>query len=153
MGKTSAGILLYKKEDNQYYFFLVHPGGPYFKNKNDGWWTIPKGEPEENEAPLATALRELKEETGYEASGSLLPLSPIIQKGGKKVECWAVEGNLDPDGITTNTFQIEWPPKSGQLKAFAEIDRAGWFTLDEANQKINTQQRAFLEELLTILKV
>jgi predicted NUDIX family NTP pyrophosphohydrolase len=147
MAKISAGILLYKLVENQYYFFLVHPGGPFFKNKDEGWWTVPKGEPLADETPLSTALREFEEETGYCPSGDFIALSPVTQKGGKKVECWAVEGDLDAEKIVCNTFEMEWPPRSGLFKRFPEIDRAAWFDFAEAQVKINERQKGFLIEL------
>jgi predicted NUDIX family NTP pyrophosphohydrolase len=151
MGKISAGILLYKFENKQLWFFLVHPGGPFFIRKDEGWWTIPKGEPEENEDPLANALREFEEETGYLPSGEFIKLSPVTQKGGKKVQCWAIQGDLDPEKVVCNTFEMEWPPKSGKMKSFPEIDKAAWFDLEQAKVKINLRQVALLEELVGLL--
>ena len=152
MGKISAGILLYKFENKKPLFFLVHPGGPFFKNKDDGWWTIPKGEPNENEESLNTALREFEEETGYRPSGECITLNPVIQKGGKKVQCWAVEGSLDAEKISGNTFDLEWPPKSGKIQSFPEVDRAAWFNFEQAKVKINERQVALLEELKGLLR-
>ncbi|MEJ5961876.1 NUDIX domain-containing protein [Pedobacter immunditicola] len=151
MGKISAGILLYKLEKSQLLFFLVHPGGPFFRRKDEGWWTIPKGEPLENEEPLDNALREFEEETGYRLAGDFIKLKPVTQKGGKKVECWAVKGNLDPETIVCNTFEMEWPPRSGKLQSFPEIDKAAWFDFKHAQVKINERQLAFLEELSLII--
>lgn len=145
--KQSAGILLYRITDSETEFFLVHPGGPYFAKKDKGWWTIPKGELLPLEEPLDCAVREFKEETGYLPQGSFIALEPIIQKGGKKVVCWAAAGNLDPDTITSNTFEIEWPPKSGKMKEFPEIDKARWFAFGEAILFINERQVSLLEEL------
>ena len=145
--KQSAGVLLYRFEDGELQYFLVHPGGPFFAKKNEGWWTVPKGELLPNEEPLDAALREFEEETGYKPAGAVIQLQPITQKAGKQVLCWACEGNLDAEGITCNTFEIEWPPKSGKMKAFAEVDKAGWFTYDEAKVLINDRQVAFLDEL------
>jgi predicted NUDIX family NTP pyrophosphohydrolase len=149
MAKTSAGILLYKKKQNQIQVLLVHPGGPFFKNKDAGWWTIPKGEPEKDEDLLQAALREFEEETGYTPSGDFKQLSPIIQKGGKTVYCWAVSGELDISNVVCNMFDLEWPPKSGKIQQFPEIDRAGWFDLAEARLKINERQIGFLDELMS----
>jgi predicted NUDIX family NTP pyrophosphohydrolase len=149
MGKTSAGILLYKKNPGQIQVLLVHPGGPFFKNKDAGWWTIPKGEPEKDEDLLQTALREFEEETGYTPSGNFKQLSPVIQKGGKTVYCWTVSGELDTSNVVCNMFDLEWPPKSGKIQQFPEIDRAGWFDLAEARLKINERQIGFLDELMS----
>jgi predicted NUDIX family NTP pyrophosphohydrolase len=147
--KQSAGILLYRNTGTKTEFFLVHPGGPYFAKKDKGWWTIPKGELEPAEAPLDCAIREFKEETGYLPSAPFILLQTIIQKGGKKVFCWAAAGDLDPETITSNTFEIEWPPRSGKMKEFTEIDKAGWFTFEEAILLINERQAPLLEELKT----
>jgi predicted NUDIX family NTP pyrophosphohydrolase len=150
--KQSAGILLYRITNSEPEFFLVHPGGPFFAKKNEGWWTIPKGEPNEGEDLLDTALREFTEETGYTPQGPFEPLQPITQKGGKKVFCWAAEGNLDANTITCNTFEIDWPPKSGKKAIFSEVDKAGWFTLTEAKTLINERQADLLDELFAKLK-
>lgn len=146
MTKESAGILLYRRRKEREYF-LVHPGGPFFRKKQAGWWTIPKGEPGADEDPLATAVRELEEETGYRPQGPYLALGTIRQKGGKSVTCWACEGDLDPTAIVSNTFTITWPPRSGRQATFPEIDQAGWFALDKALELINAEQAAFLHEL------
>lgn len=151
MSKVSAGILLYRQTGHAPEFLLVHPGGPFFAKKNEGWWTIPKGEPAPDEDLLACAQREFKEETGYTPSAPFKELTPITQKAGKKVHCWAAEGDLDADAITSNTFEMEWPPKSGKMKAFAEIDRAGWFNYEEAKKLINERQAAFLDEVVGLL--
>jgi predicted NUDIX family NTP pyrophosphohydrolase len=150
--KQSAGILLYKKVEEELQFLLVHPGGPFFAKKNEGWWTVPKGELQPDELPLDAAIREFEEETGYKLSAPFLELEPITQKAGKQVLCWAAEGDLEAAAITSNTFEIEWPPKSGKIKAFAEVDKAGWFTYDEAKKLINERQVAFLEELTARLQ-
>jgi len=151
-GKFSTGLLLYKFQDSQIRFFLVHPGGPFFVRKDEGWWTVPKGEVEEDEDELSAAKREFFEETGYLPEGQFILLDPIRQKGGKTVKCWAVEGTIDPDAISSNHFEIEWPPRSGTRRSFPEVDRAGWFTLEEAKQKINVMQVSFLEQLVSILE-
>ena len=146
--KRSAGILLYKvNHSNEIAFFLVHPGGPFFAKKDNGFWTIPKGEIEPDEDPLATAKREFEEETGTEPTGDFITLGEIKQKGGKIVQAWAVEGDLDIEKIKSNNFEIEWPPKSGQKKSFPEIDKAGWFSLTEAKAKINEAQYVFITRL------
>ncbi|MFY0255469.1 NUDIX domain-containing protein [Chitinophaga sp. 30R24] len=150
--KISAGILLVDMAGPEITFLLAHPGGPFFKNKNAGWWTVPKGELLPSEEPLAAALREFEEETGHVPQGPFLPLSPIIQKGGKQVHCWAAQGTLDPTTIVSNTFETEWPPYSGQMKTFPEIDKAGWFTYQDAKVLINEKQASFLDEALLLFK-
>ncbi|WP_448701009.1 NUDIX domain-containing protein [Mucilaginibacter sp. AW1-3] len=151
MPKQSAGILLYRKSDSRIEFFLVHPGGPFFKNKDDGAWSIPKGEFTDDEDALTAAKREFEEETGLALNGDFIPLTPIKQKGGKTVQAWAVEGNIDAASIKSNNFEIEWPPKSGKMQTFPEVDRAGWFSFDEAIVKINTAQAELVEQLYDIL--
>lgn len=146
----SAGILLFRRKDNIQYL-LVHPGGPYFKNKNEGWWTIPKGEPLPEEPLLEAAVREFQEETGFNTSGPYTELKPIVQKGGKKVFCWACEGDIEISKIVCNHFTIEWPPRSGKTSDFPEIDKAGWFTAEQAKEMINERQFAFIEELQEIV--
>lgn len=150
--KKSAGILLYRFVFNEIQFFLVHPGGPFWKNKDAGAWTIPKGELEENEDALAAAKREFKEETGQEIVGNFIPLTPIKQKGGKMIYAWATEGNIDADNITSNSFKIQWPPKSGKLIDVPEVDKAGWFSVAKAKQKINPGQIPLIDELLDLIK-
>jgi len=149
--KQSAGILLYRETHEALEFFLVHPGGPFFAKKNEGWWTVPKGELLPDELPLHAAIREFKEETGYTVTSTFIELQPIVQKAGKKVFCWAAEGTLQPTDIVSNTFEMEWPPKSGKIKSFPEIDKAGWFNYEEAVELINERQVAFLNELISIL--
>ena len=148
MPRTSAGVLLYRRKDNELQVFLVHPGGPFFAKKDEGAWSVPKGELDEGEDALAAARREFGEETGCKAEGDFIPLSPIIQKNGKTVLAWAVEGDCDAASIKSNTFALEWPPKSGKVRDFPEVDRAGWFTVDEAKKKINPAQAALVDELL-----
>lgn len=147
MSKHSAGILLYKIANGQLLFFLVHPGGPFYKNKDLGCWTIPKGEFDVDEDALAAAQREFTEETGLVITGNFIPLKPIKQKSGKTVHAWAVAGDIDVDKIISNTFEIEWPPKSGKMQAFAEIDRGEWFDYETAIQKIYPAQIALLDEV------
>jgi predicted NUDIX family NTP pyrophosphohydrolase len=151
--KQSAGILLYRINDQKPEFFLVHPGGPFFKNKDAGFWTVPKGENENDEPLLQTALREFREETSYLPASHPIPLSAIKQKGGKQVHCWAMAGNIDPEHLVSNTFDLEWPPKSGRIQSFPEIDQGAWFSLEEAKKKINQMQISFLEELTNVLSL
>lgn len=152
MPKTSAGILLYKRKDGVLHVFLVHPGGPFFAKKDAGAWSVPKGEIDEGEDALAAAKREFEEETGCRPEGEFIPLSEVTQKSGKIVRAWAVEGDCDAQTIRSNTFTLEWPPRSGRMREFPEVDRAGWFTVGAAKEKINPAQIALLEELFTILK-
>jgi predicted NUDIX family NTP pyrophosphohydrolase len=149
--KQSAGILLDRKGKNEPEFFLVHPGGPFFSKKHEGWWTIPKGELLPDENPLDCAIREFEEETGYKPPPPFTPLQAITQKGGKQVLAYAAQGDLNPDTITSNTFTIEWPPKSGSMKTFPEVDKAEWFSLAEAKVLINERQAALLEEVIVLL--
>jgi len=148
--KISAGILGYRINDEPE-FFLVHPGGPFFSMKIEGWWTIPKGELLPGEEPLTAAIREFEEETGYKPAGPFIELQPVVQKAGKKVYCWACEGDFDADTINSNLFEMEWPPKSGKLKQFPEVDKAAWLKLADAKKLINERQAAFLDELAAIL--
>ena len=148
MAKQSAGILLYRIVDGQLQVFLVHPGGPFFKNKDDGSWSIPKGEFADDENSLDAAKREFLEETGQNINGNFIELTPILQKGGKTVHAWAIEGDIDHETIVSNTFEIEWPPRSGERQSFPEIDRAGWFDVEIAKIKINSTQAAFIDHLL-----
>ena len=146
--RVSAGILVYRRTTGVPEVLLVHPGGPFWKNKDEGAWTIPKGEVAEGEEPLATACREFTEEIGQAVpAGALVPLQSIRQRGGKVVHAWAVEGDLDAAAIVSNTFRTEWPPKSGKFVAFPEVDRAGFFDLATARVKINAAQVGFLDEL------
>jgi predicted NUDIX family NTP pyrophosphohydrolase len=147
MTRTSAGLLMYRRRGGTLEVFLVHPGGPFWARKDAGAWSIPKGEIDPTEEPLAAAKREFTEETGFPAEGAFRPLAPITQAGGKMVQAWAVEGDLDPTALQSNSFSIEWPPRSGRQQAFPEIDRAAWFPLEIARRKINPAQAALLDEL------
>jgi predicted NUDIX family NTP pyrophosphohydrolase len=144
--KQSAGILLYQATP-ELVFFLAHPGGPFWKNKDAGAWSIPKGEFTADEDPLQAAIREFQEETGYKPEGDFMPLSPVKLKSGKTIHAWALEQYVDPAVIVSNTFEMEWPPKSAKLQSFPEIDRAGWFTVAEALEKINEGQRGLILEV------
>lgn len=152
MPKQSAGILLYRNINNELQVFLVHPGGPFFKNKDAGAWSIPKGEFLDDENPLLAAKREFLEETGQAIDGDFIKLSPIKLKSGKTVHAWAVEGDIDHETIISNLFEIEWPPRSGKKASFPEVDRAGWFTVGEAVVKVNAAQVVLIEELAGMLK-
>jgi len=152
MPKISAGILLYRKTENGLEVFLVHPGGPFFARKDNGAWSVPKGETDGDEDFLATAKHEFNEETGFAIpSGTFLPLGSVEQKGGKIVHAWAIEGDCDPTKLVSNTFSIEWPPHSGKQQSFPEVDHGDFFPMDTARQKINPAQIPFLERLETTL--
>jgi predicted NUDIX family NTP pyrophosphohydrolase len=151
MAKTSAGLLLYRTLGERVQVFLVHLGGPFWSKKDLGAWSIPKGEYTPDEDPFAAAQREFTEETGCVASGKFIPLTPIKQPAGKIIHAWAVRGDCDPTAIRSNTFSIEWPPKSGRQREFPEVDRAGWFGLKEAREKIMKGQMGFLDELEEVL--
>ena len=133
-------------------FFLVHPGGPFWAKKDLGVWSIPKGEYNEGDDPLQAARREFEEETSKKLSGSFIALTPTTQKAGKQVHAWAIEGDIDADKIVSNTFKVEWPPKSGKWKSYPEVDKAGWFDTKTAKEKINSAQVSFIDELLDLLK-
>jgi len=147
MTKKSAGLVLYRFKDSQLEVFLVHPGGPYWSKKDEGAWSIPKGEYEEGEDPFEVAKREFKEETGFEANGDFISLSPLTQPSRKIVIAWALEGDCDADKIKSNTFTMEWPPRSGKYAKFPEVDRAGWFSIHVAKIKLLKGQVGFLEQL------
>ena len=153
MPKQSAGILLYRWKASSVEILLVHPGGPFFARKDSGSWSIPKGEFQDGEDPLEVAKCEMEEETGYVVTTSLTPLTAIKQKGGKKVVAWAAAGDFDPRGIKSNTFRLEWPPKSGHVQEFPEVDRAEWFSVSQARLKINPNQVGLIEELLSKLDI
>jgi predicted NUDIX family NTP pyrophosphohydrolase len=144
--KQSAGLLMYRLK-KEVEFFLVHPGGPFFKNKDEGVWTIPKGEPGEDEPLLEAAQREFKEETGIEPEGPFISLGTVKQKGGKIVHAWAFEKE-DANWVKSNHFELEWPPRSGKMVSFPEMDKGAYFGLKEAELKINPAQREFLLKLI-----
>ena len=147
--KASAGILLFKRDQADVCFFLVHPGGPFWKNKDIGAWSIPKGELSAGEEPLQRARTEFEEETGHAIDGRFIPLSPIRQKGGKVVHAWALESDIEVTLLSSNTFDLEWPPKSGKMIRVPEVDRWEWFAYEEAKQRINPAQAPFLTEVVT----
>ncbi len=148
MPRQSAGILLYRQHEGNLEVFLVHPGGPFWAKKDAGAWSIPKGEfsPDGDDA-LTAARREFQEETGQEIGGEFRPMAPLKQSAAKMVYAWAVRGNIDPRTIRSNTFTIEWPPRSGKQQSFPEVDRGEWFTLHEARVKMLKGQTPFLDEL------
>lgn len=137
MAKTSAGLILYRMQSGQLEVLLVHPGGPFWSKKDEGAWFVPKGELNVGEEPLAGAKREFEEETGLKPEGEFLALGSVKQKSGKTIVAWAFEGDCDPSSIKSNTFSIEWPPKSGRQQEFPEIDRAGFFTVPQAKAKMH----------------
>jgi predicted NUDIX family NTP pyrophosphohydrolase len=149
--RRSAGLLMYRVKDGNLQVLLAHPGGPFFRKKDERAWSIPKGEPHDEEDLLATAQREFEEETGLRASGPWIPLKSVRQKGGKIVHAWAFAGDCDPRAIRSNTFTLEWPPKSGRRQEFPEIDRAEFFDLETARKKIKMGQEGLIAELETIL--
>ncbi len=147
----SAGVALYRRAGDGIEIFLTHPGGPFWKNKDDGAWTFPKGEFVEPEEPLAAARREFTEETGFSLSGEPIDLGTVKQKGGKHVRLYGFEGDCDADAIRSNSFSTEWPPRSGRYMTFPEVDRAGWFTPDDARRKLLASQVEFVDRLLTLV--
>ena len=149
---VSAGILLFRFRGGKLEVFLVHPGGPSWRHKDAGVWSIPKGLLEPGDDPLAAAKREFHEETGAAPSGEFLALTPLRQRSGKTVHAWAVEGDIDPAAVVSNLFAMEWPPGSGKTRQFPEVDRGGWFTLDGAREKILPGQRGFLEQLEALVR-
>jgi predicted NUDIX family NTP pyrophosphohydrolase len=152
MPATSAGLLVHRGTADDLEVFLVHPGGPYWARKDLGAWSIPKGEISPDEDPLLAARREFEEETGSAVDGPTIALGEIRQAGGKRVLAWAVRGDLDAAQIRSNTFEIEWPPRSGRMCAFPEVDRAAWFAIDEARRRILPSQAPLLDRLLAVLE-
>ena len=152
MNKLSAGIVLYRLQSGEVEVFLVHPGGPFWARKDEGAWSIPKGEYEAGEDPLTVAKREFREETGFDIEGTFHPLTALKQPGGKVISAWAVEGDVDAAALTSNTFTLEWPPESGKTREFPEVDRGAWLDLSAARAKLQQGQRGFLEELTQLLQ-
>ena len=144
----SAGVIAFRRREGEIEVFLVHPGGPFWERKDDGAWSIPKGEFGEGESPEATARREFVEETSFTLPDPLIALTPIAQSRGKVVHPFAVEVELDAGALRSNTFELEWPPRSGIKREFAEVDRAAWFTIADARRKILAGQRPILDELV-----
>ncbi len=151
MSKASAGLLMYRTRNRAVEVLLVHPGGPFWKNKDEGAWSIPKGEAEPGEDLLTVAQREFQEELGLKAAGPFRELTPVKQKGGKVVHAWAFEGDCDPAAVKSNTFTIQWPPRSGRQVEFPEVDRAEFFDIESAKRKINRAQAALIDELGELL--
>jgi predicted NUDIX family NTP pyrophosphohydrolase len=151
MTKRSAGILMYRWRKNDPEFLLVHPGGPFWSKRDDGAWSIPKGLYEDGEDALAAAQREFREETGFTVNGKLLELGSFRQPSGKTISAWAVEGDCDLSLFRSNEFSMEWPPKSGRIAQFPEVDRAGWFPTPQALQKITRGQIPIVKTLLARL--
>jgi predicted NUDIX family NTP pyrophosphohydrolase len=147
MAKLSAGLLLFRRIDRHLELFLVHPGGPFWARKDDGAWSLPKGEYDQEEDALLAARREFHEETGISVDGEFLPLGEIKQSGGKLVTAWAIEGEIDSNAVKSNLFSMEWPPKSGQIQQFPEVDRAAWFPVSIARVKLLKAQVAFIDRL------
>ena len=149
MSVNSAGILLYRLRDNRVEVLLAHPGGPFWSGKDLGAWTIPKGLSEENEDPLQAAKREFREETGFEVDGQFIDLGTICQPSRKMIHIWALGQDLDADRIQSNEFSMQWPRKSGIMMQFPEIDRAEWFDIERARQKIHKGQVGFLDRIIS----
>jgi predicted NUDIX family NTP pyrophosphohydrolase len=147
MPKKSAGLLLFRKRAGRLDVLLIHPGGPLWAKKDEGAWSIPKGEFTDDEDPLSAAKRECSEELGVNLTGDFIALEPVRQPGGKIVYAWAVEGELEPDPLRSNTFQMEWPPRSGRRQEFPEIDRAEWFGIEDARRKILKGQMPLLDQV------
>jgi len=152
MPKESAGILMYKREHGEVLVLLAHPGGPFWRNRDDGAWTIPKGEPAAGEKPESAARREFEEELGAPATGVLYPLGRLRQLGGKWVEAFAMEGDFDVTRVRSNSFDMQWPPRSGRFAPFPEVDRAAWFTPPVARRKILVSQQVLLDRLEEFLR-
>jgi predicted NUDIX family NTP pyrophosphohydrolase len=150
MSKASAGLLLYRRVNDELQVLLVHPGGPFWERKDAGAWSIPKGEFDAEEDPFEAAKREFREETGLAVEGDCVPLAPLKQSSGKVIHAWAVAGDCDPGQVRSNSFTMEWPPRSGQTREFPEVDRAAWFTLAEAGRRIARGQTGFLHELAAL---
>ncbi len=153
MAKKSAGLLVYRFYNSEMQVLLVHPGGPFWAKKDMGAWSIPKGEFGDDEDALHAAIREVEEELGFLVSGEFVALSPVKQKSGKLIFAWALQKDLDAQNIKSNTFELEWPPTSGKQIIVPEVDRAGWFNVEEAKKKINMGQVALIDELVKLVGI
>jgi predicted NUDIX family NTP pyrophosphohydrolase len=151
--KSSAGLLMYRSAGRSVEILAVHPGGPFWAKKDLGSWSIPKGEFDESESAFEAAKREFTEETGASPEGTFIGLKPVRHKSGKIVHAWAIEGQFDVGSLKSNTFELEWPPKSGRIQSFPEIDRAGWFSIPDGVAKLVPAEVSFVDELASILKV
>lgn len=152
MAKTSAGLLVYRRRDGALEVLLVHPGGPFWAERDAGAWSIPKGEVDPAERLLDAAQREFHEETGFTVAGEFLQLAPLRQRSGKVIHAWAVQGDCDPVYLRSNTFGLEWPPHSGETREFPEVDRAAWFSIPDALRQIVPGQAALVHELATLVE-
>ncbi len=152
MAEVSAGLLLYRLKDGEPEVLLIHPGGPFWHDKDLGSWSIPKGELQEGEDPLVAARREFTEETGFPAHGDARPLGEIRQRSGKHVHAWAMRGDIDPAALRSNSFEMEWPRHSGRVQAYPEVDRAAWFGLEEARRRILPAQIPLIDRLAGLLE-
>jgi predicted NUDIX family NTP pyrophosphohydrolase len=152
VAKQSAGILAYRRAGDEWQVFLVHPGGPFWAKKDHGAWSLPKGEFTDDEEGFIAARREFREEVGQDIEGTYVPLTPRRQKSGKTIHAWAVEGDVDETKLVSNDFEMEWPPRSGKMQRFPEVDTGKWFDLAEAKTRINPGQVAILEELALLLE-
>ena len=152
MPMQSAGLVVFRKNNDRIEVLLVHPGGPFWSKKDEDAWSIPKGEIEAGEQPLEVARRELMEETGSSVSGNFIQLEPLKQPGGKTVSAWAIQADFNTAVFTSNSFTMEWPPKSGRLQEFPEVDRTEWFSLEEAMRKILKGQQGFITQLQQVLE-
>lgn len=153
MKKQSAGIIPYKLVKKQLFFFIAHPGGPFYRKKDNGFWTIVKGEIEEGEEPIKTAIREFEEETGISIQSDLMPLTPIKQKSGKLVHAWATAQEINPEGVKSNMFEMEWPPKSGKMAEFPELDKFEWFNAQTTLEKLLPAQTPLVHEVMERLQL
>ena len=152
MPRQSAGLLMYRRRKGVVQVLLIHPGGPFWANKDAGAWSIPKGEFSGDENALTAARREFEEETGFLPAGRFVQLTPVKQPSGKVIHAWALEGDLDATAIRSNAFTLEWPPQSGVHQEFPEVDRAAWFTIEAAKEKIIKGQTDFIDELQRIIE-